>query len=62
MQIEIKYDPAFAIAFVNLDQGESIRAEGGAMVSHSAGLQMQTSTQGGIMKGLKRAVGGESSS
>lgn len=60
MQIEIKYDPAFAIAFVNLDQGESIRAEGGAMVSHSAGLQMQTSTQGGIMKGLKRAVGGES--
>ncbi len=60
MQIEIKYDPAFAIAFVHLDQGESIRAEGGAMVSHSAGLQMQTSTQGGIMKGLKRAIGGES--
>ena len=60
MQVEIKYDPAFAIAFVTLDQGEGIRAESGAMVSHSAGLQMQTSTQGGFMKGLKRAVGGES--
>ena len=60
MQVEIKYDPAFAIAFVTLDQGESIRAEAGAMVSHTPGLQMQTSTQGGIMKGLKRAVGGES--
>ncbi len=60
MQVEIKYDPAFAIAFVTLDQGEGIRAEAGAMVSHTPGLQMQTSTQGGIMKGLKRAVGGES--
>jgi len=60
VQVEIKYDPAFAIAFVTLDQGEGIRAESGAMVSHSAGLQMQTSTQGGFMKGLKRAVGGES--
>ena len=60
MQIDIKYDPAFAIAFVNLAQGESIRAEAGAMVSHTPGLQMETSTQGGFMKGLKRAVGGES--
>lgn len=60
MQVEIKYDPAFAIAFVTLGQGEAIRAEAGAMVSHTPGLQMQTSTQGGIMKGLKRAVGGES--
>ena len=60
MQVEIKYDPAFAIAFVNLEPGEGIRAEAGAMVSHTPGLQMQTSTQGGFMKGLKRAVGGES--
>lgn len=60
MQIEIKYDPAFAIAFATLDQGESIRAEAGAMVSHTPGLTMETSTQGGLMKGLKRAVGGES--
>jgi len=60
VQIEIKYDPAFAIAFATLDQGESIRAEAGAMVSHTPGLTMETSTQGGLMKGLKRAVGGES--
>ena len=60
MQIDIKYDPAFAMAFANLEPGEAIRAEAGAMVSHTPGLQMETSTQGGLMKGLKRAVGGES--
>ena len=60
MQIEIRYDPAFAMAFAHLEPGEAIRAEAGAMVSHTPGLQMETSTQGGLMKGLKRAVGGES--
>ena len=60
MQIEIKYDPAFAMAFAHLEPGEAIRAEAGAMVSHTPGLTMETSTQGGLMKGLKRAVGGES--
>lgn len=60
MQIEIKYDPAFAMAFAHLEPGEAIRAEAGAMVSHTPGLQMETSTQGGLMKGLRRAVGGES--
>ncbi len=60
MQIEIKYDPAFAMAFAHLEPGEAIRAESGAMVSHTPGLTMETSTQGGLMKGLKRAVGGES--
>ena len=60
MQIEIKFDPAFAMAFAHLEPGEAIRAEAGAMVSHTPGLTMETSTQGGLMKGLKRAVGGES--
>jgi len=60
VQIEIKFDPAFAMAFAHLEPGEAIRAEAGAMVSHTPGLTMETSTQGGLMKGLKRAVGGES--
>lgn len=61
MQIEIKYSPSYSIAFANLDQGEAIRAESGAMVSHSVGLQMETKAQGGLLKGLKRAaLGGES--
>jgi len=61
MQIDIQYSPAYSIAFVTLDAGEQIKAEAGAMVSTTAGLQMDTSTQGGVLKGLKRAaLGGES--
>jgi uncharacterized protein (TIGR00266 family) len=60
MRSQIKFSPAFAVAEVILDPGESLKAEAGAMVS-MAGVEIQTSTQGGIMKGLKRSVlGGES--
>lgn len=61
MQIDIQYSPAYSIAFATLSAGEVIKAESGAMVSHSAGLQMETKAEGGIMKGLKRSfLGGES--
>ncbi|HEY8060667.1 MAG TPA: AIM24 family protein, partial [Acidimicrobiales bacterium] len=61
MQVDIKYSPSYSIAFASLDAGESIKAEGGAMVSQSPGLQMETKAEGGFMKGLKRAtLGGES--
>lgn len=61
MQVEIKYSPSYSIAFATLGVGETIKAEGGAMVSHTAGLQMETKAEGGFMKGLKRAaLGGES--
>ena len=61
MRSEILYGPAFATARLTLSGGETVRAEAGAMVAMSTGLAMQTSTQGGVMKGLRRAVlGGES--
>lgn len=61
MQIEIKYSPSYSIAFATLSAGETIKAEGGAMVSHTAGITMETKAEGGIMKGLKRSLlGGES--
>jgi len=61
MWSEVLYAPAFATARLTLSAGESVRAEAGAMVAMSTGLEMQTSTQGGVMKGLRRAVlGGES--
>lgn len=61
MQTEIQYGPAFAAARVTLAQGETVRAEAGAMLAMSAGVTIETSTQGGLMKGLRRAVlGGES--
>ena len=61
MRSEILYAPAFATARLTLSAGETVRAEAGAMVGMSTDLQLQTSTQGGVMKGLRRAVlGGES--
>ena len=61
MHTEIRHNPSFAVARVNLDPNEQIRAESGAMMAHSTGVHIESSTQGGVMKGLKRSfLGGES--
>lgn len=60
MQTEIRYSPAFAQAVVTLSPGEQCKAEAGAMVSKSDGVDISTSTQGGFLKGLTRSLGGES--
>jgi uncharacterized protein (TIGR00266 family) len=43
-----------------LDPGEAVRAEAGAMMYLTKGVEMQTGTGGGIFKGFKRAITGES--
>lgn len=45
---------------IELDPGEAVRAEAGAMLYMEHGIVMQTSTGGGLFKGLKRMVTGES--
>ena len=61
MDVAIRHSPSFAAARVTLDPGEGIKAESGAMMATSAGVGITSSTQGGVMKGLKRSVlGGES--
>jgi uncharacterized protein (TIGR00266 family) len=61
MRTEIEYSPAFAIATVHMDAGESIQAEAGAMMAMTSNVDIQTSTKGGVLKGLRRSVlGGES--
>ncbi|MEO1055847.1 MAG: TIGR00266 family protein [Actinomycetota bacterium] len=61
MRTEITYSPAFAMATLHLDQGEAVRAEAGAMMAMTANVDIATSTQGGVLKGLRRSVlGGES--
>jgi uncharacterized protein (TIGR00266 family) len=60
MQIEIKHSPSFASARVTLDPNEQVKAEAGAMISKSTSVQIETSTQGGLMSGLRRSLGGES--
>ena len=45
---------------IELDPNEGVRAEAGTMTYMENGIQMETSTGGGILKGLKRAITGES--
>jgi uncharacterized protein (TIGR00266 family) len=45
---------------IALDPGEGVRAEAGTMTYMENGIEMQTSTGGGLLKGFKRAVTGES--
>lgn len=59
MDVLIKHQPAFALAIVTLGASEEIKAEPGAMVSHSAGVTTDTKMAGGLLGGLKRMVGGE---
>jgi len=61
MQTEIMYGPAYAAAKVTLTAGEVVRTEAGSMLAMSPGVTLETSTQGGVLKGLRRSVlGGES--
>ncbi len=61
MNVELRHNPSFAAARISLDPNEQIRAESGAMMATSSGVSVQSSTQGGVLKGLKRSVlGGES--
>jgi uncharacterized protein (TIGR00266 family) len=45
---------------IQLDPSEGIRAEAGAMLYMEDGIEMQTSTGGGLFKGFKRMITGES--
>jgi uncharacterized protein (TIGR00266 family) len=61
LEYEILYGPAYALGRIKLDQGETIQAEAGAMVSMSSTIDIKTEAKGGLLGGLKRSVlGGES--
>ena len=61
MEYTIEAQPTYAYLELTLNPGESVVTEGGAMAWMSPGLQIQTSTRGGIMAGLTRsALTGES--
>jgi uncharacterized protein (TIGR00266 family) len=45
---------------IELDPGEGVRAEAGAMMFMEQGTEMQTSTDGGLFRGFKRMITGES--
>ena len=61
MEIEILHRPSYSLAVAKLSPNERIRAEAGAMVSMSNGVNIETKAEGGIFKSLGRAMlGGES--
>jgi len=45
---------------ITLDPGEMVQAEAGALMYMTAGVEMNTETGGGLLKGVKRILSGES--
>lgn len=62
MNITIECAPAYALAYIHLEHGESFRLESDAMVAMSDGIEVSAATGGGgVTRGLlRKAVGGES--
>lgn len=56
MKHRVLYRPSFALAHVELEAGESIRTESGAMVGMSAHLTLESKMQGGLLASLGRAM------
>ncbi len=54
------YGDDLQLVEIELDPGEGVRAEAGTMTYMEDGIEMQTSTGGGLFKGLKRMITGES--
>ncbi|NOX96555.1 MAG: TIGR00266 family protein [Nitrospirae bacterium] len=54
------YGNDMQIVEIELDPGEGVRAEAGAMTYMDEGIEMQTSTGGGLFKGFKRMITGTS--
>ena len=61
MRTTVEFDPSFSMLTVDLDPGESIKAEPGAMVlQHGVDMATGAGGGGGLFGGIKRMVGGES--
>lgn len=61
MEISTRHTPAYGVARLTLGGGEQVRAEAGAMMAMSGGVELAAKAEGGVMKSIKRAaLGGES--
>jgi len=56
MEVNILYRPSYSLGVIRLGPNEEIRVEGGAMVSMSQGVTVETKAAGGILKSLARSV------
>lgn len=64
MNVELVHRPGNTAAKINLNPGESMTAQAGAMIAMSGDMQIETTThkkgEGGFLKAMKRLLGGES--
>jgi uncharacterized protein (TIGR00266 family) len=61
MDTELTHSPSFTQLIVDLEPGEAIRAEPGAMVAHSDSVAVETTTsRDGLLSSAKSMLGGES--
>jgi uncharacterized protein (TIGR00266 family) len=61
MRHEILYQPSYSVARVELEEGEAVMAESGAMVGMSPNIDVDSQMAGGGLLGMvKSAMGGES--
>jgi len=61
MRASVEYKASYALAVVNLEAGEQVRMESGAMVAHTPTIDIEAKMEGGFLKSLGRAMlGGES--
>ena len=58
MEYEIK-GGAFPLVICTLEKGETMKNETGAMAFMTSGMKMDTNTGGGLLKGLGRALSGD---
>ncbi len=56
MEYQIQYQPTYSALAVSLEQGERFVAEAGAMAWMSSNMKTETTTRGGVLQGLKRAM------
>jgi uncharacterized protein (TIGR00266 family) len=56
MRHAIEHTPSYSLLEVTLDSGETVVSDAGAMAWMDAGIDVKTTTRGGILKGLKRAL------
>ena len=60
-QIDFKiFGDDMQVVEIELDSGEGVRAEVGAMLYMEQGIEMQTTTGGGVFSGFKRMLTGDS--
>ena len=61
MNYEIQHNPSYSVVEVTLQSGETIIGDSGAMAWMDTNVRTETSTRGGMLKGLKRKfLSGES--